>query len=86
MSEKEFEEEIEEKIEKAVEKACRSKKVRWHEHRNGAFGGIYGLAMIGAAVYYIGQADGFWIGVLGILKAIIWPAMLIYKVFTLIQM
>ncbi|MDD2753794.1 MAG: hypothetical protein PHT44_04265 [Candidatus Portnoybacteria bacterium] len=46
----------------------------------GAGGGVYGLAFIGAAVYYIQHADTFWMGALGILKAIIWPAMVIYKV------
>ena len=65
------------------------KQKKWKEKmgsKHGAFGGIYGLALIGAAVYYIQQADGFWMGVLGILKAIVWPAMLIYKVFTMLNM
>ena len=35
-------------------------------------GGVYGLGFIGAAIFYIQQATGFWSGVLGILKAIIW--------------
>jgi hypothetical protein len=38
----------------------------------------YFLGFIGAAVYYISHAPGFWIGVLGFLKAIIWPAFLVY--------
>jgi hypothetical protein len=42
-------------------------------------GPIYGMAFIGALVYYIQHATSFWEGVLGVLKAIIWPAMLIYK-------
>ena len=42
-------------------------------------GGIYGLVFLGAAIYYISQATGFWNGVLGFLKAIIWPAFLIYE-------
>jgi hypothetical protein len=42
-------------------------------------GGIYFLAFIGAAVYFIQQAASFWGGVLGILKAMVWPAFLIYK-------
>ena len=49
-------------------------------------GALYGLGLIGAAVYFIGQADGFWMGVLGFLKAVVWPALLIYKVFTMIGM
>jgi hypothetical protein len=39
---------------------------------------VYGLGLIGALVYYIQQADGFWSGVLGILKALVWPAFLVY--------
>ena len=42
-------------------------------------GGIYFLGFIGAAVYYIQAADTFGQGVLGFLKAIVWPAFLIYK-------
>jgi hypothetical protein len=40
---------------------------------------IYGLGMIGAAIYYLKNATGFWNGVLGLLKAIVWPAMLVYR-------
>ncbi len=40
---------------------------------------VYGMAFVGAAVYFIQQADTFWMGVLGVLKAIIWPALLIYQ-------
>ena len=40
---------------------------------------IYGLGFIGAAVYYISTATGFWMGVLGVLKAIVWPAFLVYN-------
>ena len=45
----------------------------------GTSGCIYGMALIGAAVYYIQNADTFWMGVLGVLKAIVWPALLIYN-------
>jgi hypothetical protein len=40
---------------------------------------VYGLGLIGAAVYYISHAAGFWMGVLGFLKAIVWPAFLVYE-------
>jgi hypothetical protein len=39
---------------------------------------VYGLGLIGALIYYIQQADGFWLGVLGVLKALVWPAFLVY--------
>ncbi|MEI7719246.1 MAG: hypothetical protein WCI72_05240 [archaeon] len=42
-------------------------------------GSIYGLGFIGAAVYYISTASGFWVGVLGFLKALVWPAFLVYE-------
>lgn len=59
---------------------------KWHGHRHIGLGGFYGLMFVGAAVYYIQQSDTFWMGVLGFLKALVWPAMLIYKVFTLLHM
>ncbi|MDX1955164.1 MAG: hypothetical protein SFU20_06485 [Chitinophagaceae bacterium] len=40
---------------------------------------VYGLGMIGAAVYYIMQATSFGSGVIGFLKAIVWPAFLVYE-------
>ena len=39
---------------------------------------VYGLGLIGACVYYFTHAATFWIGVLGFLKALVWPAMLVY--------
>lgn len=39
---------------------------------------VYGLGFIGAAIYYIQMATGFWAGVVGFLKAIVWPAFLVY--------
>jgi hypothetical protein len=44
----------------------------------GPSGAVYGLGFIGAVIYFISHATGFWMGVLGFLKAIIWPAMLVY--------
>ncbi|MFG1609755.1 hypothetical protein [Actinoplanes sp. NPDC049265] len=50
--------------------------------RAGGYGGagnvVYGLGLIGALVWYIQQAGDFWAGVVGILKAIVWPAFLVY--------
>jgi hypothetical protein len=40
---------------------------------------VYGLGLIGALVYYISSADGFWEGVLGVLKAIVWPVFVVYE-------
>jgi hypothetical protein len=46
--------------------------------RGGAGGAVYGLGLIGALVYYIQHGHGFWGVVLGILKALVWPAFLVY--------
>ena len=46
---------------------------------NAPAGAVYGLGLIGAAVYYISVATGFWMGVLGFLKALVWPAFLVYE-------
>ena len=51
---------------------------RWHQHRAGGGNAVYGLGLIGALVYYIQAAHGFWGVVLGILKALVWPAFVIY--------
>ncbi len=40
---------------------------------------VYGVGLIGAAVYFISAATGFWMGVLGLLKAIVWPAILVFE-------
>lgn len=40
---------------------------------------VYFLGIIGAAVFYISNATGFWAGVVGFLKALVWPAFLIYE-------
>ena len=36
------------------------------------------LGLIGAWVYFIGTAGTFWLGVLGFLKGLVWPAFLVY--------
>ncbi len=47
---------------------------------------VYGLGLIDAAIYYISTANSFWMGVLGILKAIVWPAVLVYGLLKFIGM
>jgi hypothetical protein len=48
-------------------------------HHRTSSNAVYGLGLIGAAIYYIMQATGFWMGVLGFLKALVWPAFLVYE-------
>ena len=47
---------------------------------------VYGFGFIGALVYFIQHATTFWIGALGVLKAMVWPALVIYKVLELLKL
>ena len=67
-------EKIEKKVEKKFSSCCSGSG-------EGCGGFAYFLGFIGAAVYNISNAAGFWQGVLGFLKAIVWPAFLVYELF-----
>ena len=54
--------------------------------RQGGGEAVYGLGLIGAWVYYISTAGSFWLGVLGFLKGIVWPAMLVYELLKFLNM
>lgn len=58
-----------------------AKKNSCHIQTAAPAGGLYGLGFIGAAVYYISTATSFGMGVLGFLKALVWPAFLVYYAF-----
>jgi hypothetical protein len=49
-------------------------------------GGFYGLGLIGAAIYFISHAATFGAGVVGFLKALVWPAFLVYKLLEYLKM
>ena len=53
---------------------------------SGLAGVVYCLGFIGAAVYYISHAEGFGMGVVGFLKAIVWPAFLVHKLLGFLGM
>jgi hypothetical protein len=74
-----------------IEKGCKDEecapwKAKMKEHGHGCGGAIYGLGFIGALVYYISTSTSFWMGVLGFLKAIVWPAFLVYGVLKFLGM
>lgn len=47
--------------------------------QHGGAGGVWFLGFIGALVYYIHFHSGtFWLVVLAVLKAIVWPAYIVY--------
>ncbi|MCK9612789.1 MAG: hypothetical protein PHR81_05250 [Bacteroidales bacterium] len=48
-------------------------------NKHASSGTVYFLGLIGAAIYYISMATTFWMGVLGFLKAMVWPVFLVYE-------
>lgn len=56
------------------------KKYSGNRIGNSGIGGFMFLAFIGAAIYFVSKADGFWESILGILKALVWPAFVLFKV------
>ncbi len=55
-------------------------------NKNASSGAFYGMGFIGAAIYFISHACGFWMGVLGFFKAIIWPVFIVYEALTFFKL
>lgn len=53
--------------------------------QNGGAGSVYFFGFIGAVIYYIQIAHGFWPVVLAILKACVWPAFLVHDVLRFVH-
>jgi len=51
------------------------------KHSSHGGNAVYALGLIGALVYYISQANSFGAGVLGVLKALVWPAFFVFYSF-----
>lgn len=45
----------------------------------GSNGAIYGLGFFGAVIYYISNATTFGMGVIGVIKAMIWPGFMVFE-------
>lgn len=58
----------------------------WKKVYNNSGNAVYGLGFVGAVVYYLQHATTFGDGVMGILKAIVWPALLLYRLLELLKM
>ena len=55
-------------------------------YKGGASEAVYGFGLLGAWFYYLTHATTFWVGVLGILKGIFWPAILVYELMKFLGM
>lgn len=53
---------------------------------NAGGGAIYGIGIFGALLYFIQHAATFGEGVVGIIYALFWPAVIVYKVLEILKM
>ena len=65
---------------KSIKNFCRSH----HHHHDGDNGAIYGLGVVGALFYFLQGASGLTAVLIGIGKAIFWPAFVLYKVLQIL--
>ena len=45
-------------------------------------GCMWFLGFVGAVIYYVSTATSFWMGVLGVLKALVWPVFVVMEVLS----
>ena len=50
-------------------------------HKHMGHCGVYGLGFIGAAIFFIGNANTFKEGIIAFLKAIVWPVFMVLELF-----
>lgn len=53
---------------------------------NAGTGGLYGLGVLGALVYFIQTSTSFVDGIVGIIMALFWPAVVVHKVLELLKL
>jgi hypothetical protein len=72
-----------------MEECCKKEMFKKHHHHHNSSGGssaIYGLGVVGALFYFLQGASTFGMVMMGIGKAFFWPAILMYKLLTYLQM
>lgn len=75
----------EENKSECCDKKMMMKKHHGYCHTQGG-GAIYGLGVIGALFYFLSHATTFSLVLIGIGKSIFWPAILMFKLLTYLQM
>jgi hypothetical protein len=48
-------------------------------------GAIYGLGVLGAWVFFWQQAETFWQYVFALVQGVLWPAFMVYEVFSALR-
>ena len=70
----------EKKFEKMCEKMACGDKCCGNSSSSGSGGALYGVGFLGAAYYYISTAPTFWAALIGLFKAMVWPAFLVFDI------
>ena len=53
--------------------------------RGGSSGAVYGLGLIGACAYFISRSTSLQEKLIGCLKGLVWPALLVYRLFEFLE-
>ena len=53
-------------------------KKKMYAHKGAPLGFVGFVTYVGAAVYFVDKADGFWEVIFGFIQAIVWPAFVVY--------
>jgi hypothetical protein len=77
-----------EKEETPVESGAKKMKCKTCHHHGGGggSGAIYGLGVIGALFYFLQNANSLVTVIVGIGKAIFWPAILMYQLLSYLKL
>ncbi|HNV00807.1 MAG TPA: hypothetical protein PKK60_00065 [archaeon] len=81
---------IGEAIGNKIEKECEVKDKNWFSRgcsqASGCGGAIYGLGFLGALFYFITTATSITAGIIGVIKAIFWPGVIVYGLLKFLGM
>lgn len=47
---------------------------------------LYGLGVIGASIYFLSHATSFLAVIVGLIKSVFWPAVIVYKALELLSL
>lgn len=67
-------------------KACCCDNKKCHCKSNCSPCAVYGMGLIGSLVYFLQNTHGFCSVLLGIGKAIVWPAIVIFKLLAFLKL
>ena len=64
----------------------RKDRSRGARYASGGGDAVYGLGFVGSLVYFMGHAHSLGEGLLGVLKSVVWPALVVYHLLGFLRM